>query len=618
MNARVRFVTVNLILLLASAFAFAASTPVLTSISPASAYINGPAFTLTVNGTGFVSGDTVYLTYNVPLTTTFVSATKLTAQVPAANLTYASNYGVYVETLANGQSNTETFSVVDLTPTLQSIAPLSVVANSTPTPLTITGSNFMSGAVVRWNGKVMPTTYLNSGELQVTPTKPQLGSSAIVPITVTNPAPGGVSDSQNFNVTYPATITTLDLPANDIVWDPYAQLIYASMPSSYGINGNTIAVINPANGKIIAYHFAGSEPSALALSSDSQYLYVGLNGNGSVQRFILPSFTPDIDVPLPNNGSIATAIEIGVSPSDDHTWSVGLGSEGCCNSNNGVYFYKDATQLSNSITSYPYVDDFVWVSSTTMYGYGSGTISLISVTSSGGTITQQWSGDTNGSSISYAAGLLYGNDGKVFNPSSGLLTGSFDVTGSCCYTYGQVLPDAPINRFYALEQTPFFAGFGITAYNLTQFTPVAVANLSQVSEYSSSTFILWGNSGAAFLTIAQCCNGQPNQLQLVKSPAMFLTAGTGTNPVPTAKSLSPSSATHGGLNFPITITGTNFVPGSTVTWNGAALYAAYASATQLTLYVPASDIATAGTAQVIVTNPAPGGGSTAPLTFTIK
>ncbi len=618
MNAKARLFAATIVFLLAPAYSLAAAVPTITSISPPSVYVNGPAFTLTVNGTGFVAGDSVYLTYGYPLATTLVSSSQLTAQVPASYLTYATNYQVYVDNSLNQESNSENLSVVDLSPTLQAIAPTSVVAHSAPGPLTLTGSNFMNGAAVQWNGKSVPTTYISSSQLQITPSKSELAIAGIVSITVTNPPPGSISDSQNFNVTYPASVTTLDLPANNLVWDPYAQRIYASVPSSYGVNGNTIAVINPANGKITGYYFAGSEPNQLALSADAKYLYVGLNGNGSVQRLILPNFTPDVDVSLgTQNGSLNTAAQIGVSPSDDHTWSVALGANECCGSGYGVYFYKDAAQLPDALTTYPYPDNFVWVNSTTMYGYSSGTIDLVTVNSSSGTVAQQWSGDTNGTTIDYAAGLIYGDDGKVFNPAAGLLVGSYDL-GGCCSSYSPVLPDPSINRFFALSQTPFFSGFGITAFNLADFTPIAVTNLSQLSESSSTSFVSWGNNGAAFIILPPCCNTGAAQLEIVKSPLMFLTFSTTNNPVPTSKTLSPASAAHGGWNFPVTITGTGFVPGSTVTWNGTSLYAADVSSTQLTLYVPYSEIASAGTASVVVSNPAPGGGKATALTFTIN
>jgi photosystem II stability/assembly factor-like uncharacterized protein len=89
------------------------------------------------------------------------------------------------------------------------------------------------------------------------------------------------------------------------------------------------------------------------------------------------------------------------------------------------------------------------------------------------------------------------------------------------------------------------------------------------------------------------------------------------SPVPALTSLAPMSATAGGAAFTLTATGTDFVAASVVRWNGADRATTFVSGTQLQAVIPASDIAVAGTAQVTVFNPAPGGGISNPLTFTI-
>ena len=43
----------------------------------------------------------------------------------------------------------------------------------------------------------------------------------------------------------------------------------------------------------------------------------------------------------------------------------------------------------------------------------------------------------------------------------------------------------------------------------------------------------------------------------------------GTNPVPTLTSISPASAQPVGSAFTLTVTGTNFINGSVVRWNGS-------------------------------------------------
>ncbi len=93
---------------------------------------------------------------------------------------------------------------------------------------------------------------------------------------------------------------------------------------------------------------------------------------------------------------------------------------------------------------------------------------------------------------------------------------------------------------------------------------------------------------------------------------------TPSNPTPTVSSLSPASATAGAAAQTLTITGTNFVSSSTVTYKGTAHTATFGSATSLTIPLTAADQAAAGTYPVVVTNPSPGGGSSTAVNFTVN
>jgi hypothetical protein len=88
-------------------------------------------------------------------------------------------------------------------------------------------------------------------------------------------------------------------------------------------------------------------------------------------------------------------------------------------------------------------------------------------------------------------------------------------------------------------------------------------------------------------------------------------ATTGTaNPVPLINQpLIPDAIAPGGPGFTLTVNGTGFVTGSVVNWNGSARATTFVSTSQLTATIPASDIASAGTASVSVVNPSPGGGT---------
>jgi hypothetical protein len=86
---------------------------------------------------------------------------------------------------------------------------------------------------------------------------------------------------------------------------------------------------------------------------------------------------------------------------------------------------------------------------------------------------------------------------------------------------------------------------------------------------------------------------------------------------PTITSTSPTTAVAGGSTFTLTVNGTNFLSTSVVDWNALPASTTYVSKTKLTAQITSSDIASPGTAKITVTNPAPGGGASAPKTFTI-
>ena len=89
------------------------------------------------------------------------------------------------------------------------------------------------------------------------------------------------------------------------------------------------------------------------------------------------------------------------------------------------------------------------------------------------------------------------------------------------------------------------------------------------------------------------------------------------NPAPTITSLSPTSAMAYITAQTVNINGTKFVPTSTVTYNGVAHTVDFISSTQLTITLDATDLTTGGTYAVVVTNPAPGGGKSKSVNFTV-
>jgi gliding motility-associated-like protein len=101
----------------------------------------------------------------------------------------------------SGKTGTATFTVNNPTPILTGISPTSVCKNGDAFTLTVYGSNFVSGAIVRVGGSDRTTTFVNNGQLTAAILATDLEAAGALLITVFNPTPGGgTSSSVNLNV----------------------------------------------------------------------------------------------------------------------------------------------------------------------------------------------------------------------------------------------------------------------------------------------------------------------------------------------------------------------------------------------------------------------------------
>jgi len=167
-------------------------SPSLSSISPSSVSAGSGAFTLTLNGSNFVSGSVVRVNGS-SRSTTFVSSTQLTAAIPASDVASSGSVSITVANSApgGGTSAAVTLTITNPLPSLSSISPASVSAGSAAFTLTLTGSGFISGSVVRVNGVNRTTTLVNSTQLTAQISASDVAAGANLSVVVSNPPPGG-------------------------------------------------------------------------------------------------------------------------------------------------------------------------------------------------------------------------------------------------------------------------------------------------------------------------------------------------------------------------------------------------------------------------------------------
>jgi hypothetical protein len=215
------------------------NTPLIASLSPATASPNGQAFTLTVNGSNFVSGNagqicsqspppppfsgSVVAWNGSPRCTTFVSSTQLTAQINAQDIQTTGCNGVSVFTYTGGGneifSPTASFITSSTNaPAICSLAPASIVAGASDFTITITGASFAANSTVRWNNSARTTTFVNANTVQAQIKAADVANPGSEPVIVVNS--GASTPALNFAIlpTPPVTPTITSLaPTNATV-----------------------------------------------------------------------------------------------------------------------------------------------------------------------------------------------------------------------------------------------------------------------------------------------------------------------------------------------------------------------------------------------------------------
>lgn len=186
--------------------------PVLMTISPNTVQAGGAAFTLTVTGSGFISGSAIRWN-GVSLATNYVSATQISTVVPASYITTAGTAAVSVISPAPGGGSSSSFNFIisntpvsNPLPTLSSIAPATTTAGAPAFTLTVSGTNFITGSVINWNGVSLSTTFISATQLSALVPASSVSLAGNFPITVFTPLPGGGnSNAINFTVNAPVS-----------------------------------------------------------------------------------------------------------------------------------------------------------------------------------------------------------------------------------------------------------------------------------------------------------------------------------------------------------------------------------------------------------------------------
>lgn len=511
-----------------------------------------------------------------------------------------------------------------LPPVLASFSPSALAAGSTDTVITVLGANFNSTSIVSLASSSLATTFVNSGKLTAMVPAANLTKLGWAPVTVTTPGlGGGTSSAQPLSV-----YQTFTLGANHILTDPYSGQIMVSVGAgSSTIKGNTIVALTPSTGLFDQEVAIGSQPTSMALSSTGQTLYTVLNGNQSIARFNMLSRSLDYTYAVGTSSTSSTTTYprgLAVQTGSENTLALDLSSwEG-----NILYDFDpvNKTATKRGSATGPYTGSCIaFLDANNMLSFDIDTsgfsLDHYTVTPAGFqyyNYSQYTSSTLNHfGCFKLSGGLAFANAGGIADPSGSIARqiATLPTSTSGGYSSNQgFVPDSSLRRaFYLTSGQSYGVSNAITSYDLNTYLassvlPIDFASIEGSSSYSIVDVIRWGQDGLAMLT-------STGHIYLIRG-AFVVPQELGANSAATLTSSSATTITAGTGNTLLTLTGSNFIPGVAVTWNGSYRTTTIVDATHVTVAIPASDLAAAGTGQLVATNP--GASASSAITVTVQ
>jgi len=299
--------------------------PTVASLAPATALAGSGPITVAVSGSGFTPGSSVRWNGD-SRSTQFIGPEELRATILASDLGEAGTATVTVFNPApgGGSSDGVQFTISEgggpnPIPAITELSPSVALAGSVPIELVVRGTQFVPGAVVRWNGLDRATEFVNTGELRANITSGDLASPGVASVTVLNPPPGGgESAPRSF------TITSIGLSSDSVAFfgipgggDPPPDSV-AITSGSGPLSGLAVTIVYGAGqptGWLSATLSATTAPAVLLLQVTPGTLPTGtytavvtITDGGAGERSFTVTFTYAAAVSIPNAPSSLTAV----------------------------------------------------------------------------------------------------------------------------------------------------------------------------------------------------------------------------------------------------------------------------------------------------------------------
>ncbi|WP_345718612.1 IPT/TIG domain-containing protein [Kineosporia mesophila] len=592
--------------------------PAVTGVSPGAGTTAGTT-SVTISGAGFTPGSTVAFGATPATNVVVNSSTSITATAPAGTGTV----DVRVTTAGGTSPNTaaDNYTYVG-TPVVSGLAPTAgAVAGGDP--VSITGSGFTGVTGVDFGGTT--TTYtVQSDTLITAPAPAHAAGNVNVHVTTTI---GGTSANQAANqYTYVAApvVTGLSPGSGTVDGGTTVTLTGTGFTSATGVKFGNVLGTSP--NVVSSTQMTVVSPAGTAGTVNVTVVGVYANSGTSSSSQFTYLDRPDVTGVAPDSGTTAGGTVVTISGTGFTPAStVAFGA----NPGTGVV-YVSATQIRATSPA------------------GSAGLVDIAVTTNGGTSATggtrddfRYVGSPTITGLSPTTGAVAGGDtvtidGTQFYDVTGVTFGGVAATNVNRTSATRVIVTTPPHAAGAVSVVVTTTAGGASAGSTFTYEPapsVTTVTPDSGATGGGTTVVLAGSgftgaTGVSFGTVPAASFTVDSDTQVTAVSPASSTAGSfyitvdgpyGTSATgpgseftyagsPTVSTISPTrGALAGGTQ--VTVTGTGFTSGSTVSFGGAAATVVFVSATELRATTPAHS---AGTVGLTVNN---GYGTSAPVNF---
>lgn len=488
----------------------------------------------------------------ITTTPSAISATATSGVLTYTALQYSYPESIKLCAVSTGITSalSNAISVNNPLPSTTSLSPITATSGDSGFTLTVNGSGFVNGSVIRWGGLDRTTTYVSPTRLTTSISAGDIANAETISVAVYNSLPGGgLSNTQIFTINQapnPLPVTTNISPSNATAGGPSFTLtvsgsgfISSSTVLWGGVSKATTYIsANSLTASILAGDISTSTNVSIAISSP-------LPGGGTSNA---QTFTVTSDV-IPNPVPVISSISPNSKTVGDSDFTMNIF---------GSNFISSSVALVNGITR-----------------------------------TTTFSSSTELSINFLASELLFASTSSitVFNSLPGGGT-----SNSSTFTVSSSTPLNPSPILSQLSSNSKMAGalgftMSLIGSNFIPSSIVLVNNIPRTATYFSPTKLLIDFLTSELVSvISYTINVVNPPLGGGTSTPMTFSVTPASTTVPEITSINPTDITAGSGDTVLTVLGSNFTSSSTIRFDGADQATTFVSATELTTIIPSANL----------------------------